>query len=395
MRDPVARRIWYSARVNRQPQSPKLSDKDLHGWNLVRRFQAVLAPALAGRVPEASEADPRRTLAAMDYFSLLLFALINPVIGTLRGLAEASELDRVRKEVGSDHRVSLASFSAAQHLFDPELLREVIGALHRRASAFGGDERLHTLGKELVAVDGSLFSTLPRMSWALRTDYVKRGAKLHVKFSVLRQVAIDAILTPGRTCERKVLRSMLKAGEMYVADGYYGLDYKLLDDLAAHGCDYVLRVADNAAYTVEQELALSADDRAAGILWDGWVKLGARGVRVRLLRVRAFDSTELLLVANRGDLAADLVGLIYRHRWSIETFFKWIKCILGCRHLLLESPRGVASQIYCACIIALLLAIATGRAPSKRHWELIQFHLMGWATFEELAAGLVPPKTAA
>ena len=374
--------------MNQEPQPPpKFSEKELQGWNLVRRFQAVLSPVLAGRVLEESEVDVRRTLSAMDYFSLLLFALFNPVIGTLRGLVKASELDRVRKEVGSDHRVSLASFSAAQHLFDPELLRGVIGELHGKASALGGDARLHTLGKDLVAVDGSLFSTLPRMSWALRTDYVKRGAKLHVKFSVLRGATVDAILTPGKTCERKVLRSMLRRDELYVADGYYGLDYKLLDELVAHGCDYVLRLADNAVYAVEAELPLSAADRAAGIVWDGWVKLGARGVRVRLLRVAAFD-TELLLATNRGDLAADLVGLIYRHRWSIETFFKWIKCILGCRHLLLESPQGVASQLYCACIIALLFTIATGRKPSKRHWELIQFHLMGWATFEELTAGL-------
>lgn len=354
----------------------------------MRQFQAVLEPALAGRVLEDSEKDPRRTLSAMDYFSLLLFALFNPVIGTLRGLVKASELDRVRKEVGSDHRVSLASFSEAQHLFDPELLRGVIGELHGKAPARSLDGRLHKLGKDLVAVDGSLFSTLPRMSWALREDYVKRGAKLHVKFSVLRDVTVDARLTPGKTCERKVLRSMLKDGELCVGDGYFGRDYKLLDDLVAHGCDYVLRLSDNASYVVEEQLPLTAADRAAGIAWDGWVRLGERGVRVRLVRVVAFDNNELLLATNRSDLAADLVGLIYRHRWSIETFFKWIKCILGCRHLLLESPQGVASQLYCACIIALLLSIATGRKPTKRHWELIQLHLMGWATHEELIAGL-------
>lgn len=373
------------------PATPNFSEKDLIGWRLVQQFQAQLTPLLAERVPSNSEQDPRRTLAAIDYFSLLLFTLFNPVVGTLRGLAKASELDRVQREVGS-HRVSLASFSEAQHLFDPELLRAVIGGLNQQAEARGGDARLHGLGRELVAVDGSLFSTLPRMSWALRQDYVKRGAKLHVKYSVLRQTTVDAILTPGRTCERKVLRSMLRAGELYVADGYYGHDYRLFEELVAHDCDFVLRLADNAAYTIEEELSLTVADRAAGVLWDGWVKVGERGQRVRLVRVALHD-TELLLVTNRGDLEADLIGLIYRHRWQIELFFKWIKCILGCRHLLLESPRGVASQLYCACIIALLLTLATGSKPSKRHWELIQFHLMGWATLDELMAGLGLVKT--
>ena len=378
------------ARVNTSSDSPgELSERDLHGWNIVRDFQTKLAAILDARDPASlreSEVDPRRTLAASDYFSLLLFALFNPVVRTLRGLCKATHLNRVQKEVSSS-RVSLASFSEAQHLFDPELARELIGRLSGPALAVNGDARLRTLTKELVAVDGSLFSTLPRMGWALRSDYVKRGAKLHVKFSVLRGVPLDARLTPGKTCERKVLRSMFKHGEFYVGDGYYGRDYALLAEIENAGCDFVLRLADNASYTVEEELPLRAQDRAAGILQDGWVRLGVRGQRIRLIRVQAFD-TELLLVTNCGDLEADLVGLIYRNRWSIETFFKWIKCIVGCRHLLLESQPGVASQLYCACILALLLTIATGRSPTKRHWELIQFHLMGWAGADELFAGL-------
>ena len=379
------------SRVNPTPQAPpNFSEKDLHGWQIVRRFQAALAPVLVQREQGASEHDPRRTLAAHDYFSLLLFTLFNPVITTLRGLVKASALARVQQDVSSA-QVSLASFSEAQHLFDPELLRGVLGALLPQAAAHGGDPRLRALGQELVAVDGSLFATLPRMSWALRQDYVKRGAKLHVKYSVLRQATVDAILTPGKTCERKVLRTMLRSGELYVCDGYYGRDYKLFDELVRHGCDFVIRLSDNAVYTVEQALPLVAADRAAGVVWDGWVTLGKRGERVRLVRVAAYD-TELLLVTNRGDLAADLVALLYRHRWQIELFFKWIKCILGCRHLLLESPQGVASQLYCACILALLLTIATGRKPTKRHWELIQFHLMGWATLKELTTGLALDK---
>lgn len=187
---------------------------------------------------------------------------------------------------------------------------------------------------------------------------------------------------------------MFEPGQFYVGDGYYARDYAMFGDIENAGADFVLRLSDNAAYTIEEELPLRAEDRAAGILWDGWVRLGERGQRIRLVRVRAFD-TELLLVTNCGDLEADLVGLIYRNRWSIEMFFKWIKCICGCRHLLLESQAGVASQLYCACILALLLTIASGRSPTKRNWELIQFHLMGWASADELIAGLGLDKKAA
>jgi len=50
----------------------------------------------------------------------------------------------------------------------------------------------------------------------------------------------------------QVLRTMLRTGELYVCDGYYGRDYKLFDELVRHGCDFVIRLADNAVYGVEQ-----------------------------------------------------------------------------------------------------------------------------------------------
>lgn len=81
-----------------------------------------------------------------------------------------------------------------------------------------------------------------------------------------------------------------------------------------------------------------------------------------------------------------MIGRIYRRRWQIELFFRWIKCILRHRHLFAESPAGVALQMYLALIAGLLFQLHTGRRPTKRQMEAIQFHLMGWASDEELAA---------
>jgi IS4 transposase len=80
---------------------------------------------------------------------------------------------------------------------------------------------------------------------------------------------------------------------------------------------------------------------------------------------------------------------------TVELFFKWLKCILGCRHWLAESERGVALQIYCALIAALLLLRYSGRRPSKRAMEMIRFYLLGYATLEELSATIAVEKKAA
>ena len=84
------------------------------------------------------------------------------------------------------------------------------------------------------------------------------------------------------------------------------------------------------------------------------------------------------------DLPAEIIAHIYRYRWQIELFFRWLKCILGCRHLLAHSENGVAIQVYCALIASLLITIWTGRKPTKRTFELLCFYFMGWATDEDL-----------
>ena len=188
-----------------------------------------------------------------------------------------------------------------------------------------------------------------------------------------------------------MLRAQWQAGEFYVGDRYSGEDYALFSELQEAGCSFVLRLRAEAVFQVQEEFALTEEDRAAGVIFDGLVRLGRRPrtEAVRLVRVQT-EPGELLLVSDqpREALCAELVALIYRYRWRIELFFKWLKCILGCRHWLAESPQGVALQVYCALIAALLLLRATGRRPGKRAMEMIRFYWLGYATLDELAQQL-------
>src|SRR5262249_45003126 len=92
----------------------------------------------------------------------------------------------------------------------------------------------------------------------------------------------------------------------------------------------------------------------------------------------------LLLATDRLDLAAELVALAYRYRWAVELFFRWLKCILGCRPWLSESANGVAIQVYVALIASLLVVLGTGRKPNRRTWEMLQYYRIGWASVEEV-----------
>jgi hypothetical protein len=376
-----------------QHVEPILTESQLHRWRLVedfrQRLQQVLQPIQGGH---PSWADPQRRLLYLDYLSLYLFGLLNPVVRTMRGLCSASRLSRVRQEICS-RPVSLGSFSEAQHLLDPALLEKVFVDLSDELHQPGPVDRSIQI-RGWMAHDGTLWRALPRMSWALYgggRGSQSRAVKLHLSFHVLEDKPVRATVRRGKDCERAVWQEHWRSGDAYIGDRYFGENYRLLDQLTQRQCAYVLRLREQSVITVEQELAVSLADRAAGVMRQAWAHLGVRtrSGRVRVVWVQA-EGHELILVTNLSpeELAAEQVSLLYRKRWQVELFFRWIKCILGCRHWLAESPEGVSLQVYLALIAALLLQLYTGSRPSKRMMELIQFYLTGVATLEELTEGL-------
>ena len=372
----------------------KIDEKKLKSWKLLDDFRSRLAKIRTKlpSPPKKRPGGPERLLLEEDYFSLMLFGMLNPVLDTMRGLCAASHLKRVQEEVCS-RKVSLGSFSEAQGVFDPELLKEVFLDLVGENQTSWGDARLSHLADKLKLVDGTLLPALPRMHWALWLNDQNRAAKLHLKFSVLRQGACDALITAGNSCERKALRQFVKKGEIIVADRYYGLEYGFFGELKQIGASHVIRIRNNPRMEVVEEIALTEEDRTAGVTWQGKVKLGDQwqGEPIRVVRVEV-DGKQLLLATDLT-IEAELIALIYRYRWQIELFFKWLKSILGCRHLMAESPQGVAIQIYSALIAALMLQALTGKRPGKRAMELIQMYLMGYADLEEIIVLLGVEKT--
>lgn len=368
-----------------------LSEDQLQNWRLLEEFQRRLQPVLA---PQAAT-DPifERKLNPTSYLSLVLFALLNPAIKTARALCAASRFQRMQQEV-CGQPVKLSSFSEMQSLCDPELLAGLLRELSREALPSFGQDRVRAQVQELIANDGTLLPALPRMAWALWQNPQNRAGKLHLEFSVWRQVPVEFTVTDGNANERVVWKQKLRQGAFYVNDRNYSHDYRLIGQVRQAGASFVLRLHNNALYTpLEPARALSQADHQAGVVADLKVRLGREpdGPVGRLVRVEA-DGHVFLLFTDREDLAAEVVALIYRYRWQIELFFKWIKCILGCRHWLAESPEGVTIQVYCALIASVLLVLWTGAKPTKRQWEALQLYWMGWVSLEELTAVLKSQK---
>ena len=159
------------------------------------------------------------------------------------------------------------------------------------------------------------------------------------------------------------------------------------------GSSLVARVKDNTAFTVAEERPLDAAAKKAGVVRDVILsRLGTSHHKdhlkrpMRLVIVRTVDRGQAhrTLAAHRPARPRrrpDRPGLPL----SLDggTVFRWLKCVLGARHLIAESRNGVTLQLYAALIVSLLIVLRTGRKPTKRTFETIQFYLLGWVSDEE------------
>ena len=395
----------------------RIQEQDITGLKYFDR----LAPLLERLRDVGCERDRagNRELHYDQYCLLVLLYLFNPIVTSLRGIQQASELTKVQKKLGCP-RASLGSLSEAATVFDAARLKEIIAELGAQLQPLARDPRLKDIPQALTLVDGTLLAALPRM---MQASWLKSQTgsglvkwRLHTHFEVDHHVPTRIDVTPdggGQHDERALLERTIEPDKLYVIDRGYA-KFVLFNRMVAATSSYVCRLRDNSTYEVVEERTLTDADRAAGVLSDQIVRFanGKADARpdhpVRLVCVRTSLHTSrgkyrggstgpgsdgvLRIATNLLDVPAEIIALIYRFRWTIEIFFRFFKHVLGCRHLLSHCQNGIEIQTYCAIIACLLISLWTGRKPTLRTYEMICFYFSGLASEAELLAHLTKLK---
>jgi hypothetical protein len=393
-----------------------LRESDIQGLKYLQSLVPLLERLRA--VGTARDRAGNRQLHMDQYCALILLFLFNPVVRSLRSLQQASQLRNVQSKLKVS-RASLGSLSEATEVFDPALLREIVGELATQVSPLrkvGHD----TLAAQLVAVDGTVIKTLATIAEAAylkdKNGRWQSAWRLHTHFDIDRhvptQIEVTAARNGGDTSEKQVLRKQLAPDHCYVMDRGYA-EFKLFNEIHDIGSSYVCRLQDKSNFDdVLEERELSDAARQAHVLRDIVVQLGASNkpdrprpthpVRVILVQTTPHEKRggrkggtagppsdgTLRIATNLLDVPAEVIAAIYHHRWLIEIFFRFFKHILGCRHLLSHDPVGIEIQAYCAIIACLLISLWTGRKPTLRTYEMICLYFQGWAQEDELLAHL-------
>lgn len=357
-------------------------------------------------------AHANRTLFYDDVVVAHLIAFFNPALSGLRSIQDIFDDPKVRKAFRTP-RVPKSTLADAQRLFDPTLLMPLIQSLKERLGALPPAVRigLDPLTRKLVAVDGTFFAVAPRIAWALynqSTDAKDRAiqkgnVRLHTHFDILRGLPDQVDLTDGQTSESQHLRERLETGCFYVMDRGFQL-YQLLADILAIGSDFLVRLRKSAACEIIEQRTLTIADQAVDVVEDAVVQLGWRDDQtVELPRLRRIviksadrdgDEGQVILLTNRFDLPAHMVAMIYRHRWQVELFFRWLKCMAHFEHFFSESREGMTLQVYVAIIGTLLIALHVGSRPSKYDYALMSSAILGWTSIEYVREAAVKRRDA-
>jgi len=308
---------------------------------------------------ERHEADKGvRELTTKDQFVALLYAQLSGA-SSLREIVTALSSHAARLYHLGAHgvkRSTLADANAARPCaVFWDLLSHMIACAHR-----GLRKKLE---ETVYLIDSTSLALSAKSEWA-QFSAKACGAKVHMIYDPDADQPIYAAVTPANVNDITAAKAMpIEAGATYVYDlGFY--DYAWWAELCDAGCRIVTRFKKNTPLNLIEELKLP---EGSAILSDRIGHLPARQAKnrtnpftdpVREVRVLTETGKELRLLTNDLDAPASEIADLYKRRWQIELFFRWVKQTLKIKHLIGTSENAVRIQIAIALIAFLVLRMA-------------------------------------
>lgn len=231
-------------------------------------------------------------------------------------------------------------------------------------------EGIRVAGK-IVAVDGSLFDCLPKMTWALYRSHSHK-VKAHFFHEILTGLPTKLVLTTGKGDERTVLEQHFQANVTYLLDRGY-TDFSLFEQFQNRKADFVTRAKDNLDCLVLANQPVPKEAALLGVTADQTIQLNganAPKLTLRMVSYRFSDTKTYRYLTTRTDLDALTIVRLYLYRWDIELFIGWIKAHLRFDHWYSQCENGVLIQLYSGLITFLLLKLFSGLAQTAQFSRL-------------------------
>lgn len=308
---------------------------------------------------------------------------------SLREVVQVHESDQKKGTLGKRSVLRRSTFAEANNSRRRlRVIREVFAQLVESSQRV---PRKWRRLKKIAALDATVLHAVTSADWA---DYRKNvnACKGHLLFDLARSAPKQIVLTAGRTHDRRVFSDFLVQGWTYLVDRAYN-DYKLFDAIESLGAYFVTRMKVGAVYQVIKKHRVHRGDRRAGVLSDQAILLGQGTTRmaspVRWVCFQTPEGNIYDYITNRFDLSALTVAELYRARWAIEIFFKWLKRTLRMERPLGRSAIAYEMHVLMTLITDILLKIFSGLPPGRRHTPVVLLRLIREHLFSRLSKELI------
>lgn len=309
-----------------------------------------------------------KKLYMASFMKLLVYAQLHET-ESLRALSDAVFSEELQKATG----LPSISFSqlgrrinAIPTEFFQRIFLDLVAQIHEKTNF----QRRRKLTTPLKIIDSS---TLPlnvtNHKWA-EFRKTKSGVNLHLRLVFMEKglsYPDKSVLTNAKVHDRSQLEILIDDKEcLYVFDRGY-LDYERFDRMTDDGYFFVSRLRKNAVVRVVDTFSLP---EGSTVLSDEMVVIGTPQNRAenvfRLIQLLDTKGNKLHLLTNRFDMGADEIADIYKSRWAIELFFKWMKQHLNIKKFYGHTEQAVHNQVYIAMIVYCLNVLAQLNTDSNR-----------------------------
>jgi transposase len=316
-----------------------------------------------GRIIEKHRGDAGvRTLGCADLFRIMSFAQLT-WRESLRDIEVCLAANRSKLfHMGLKNVPARSTLSDALNLRDWRIYHELAMRLITRARALYASESLDIdLDATVYALDATTIDLcLSLFEWAPFRK-TKAAIKMHTLLDLRGAIPAFIHISDGKMHEVNVLDFLpIEAGAFYVMDRGY-LDFARLYAVHQAGAFFVTRAKSNMN---ARRVYSATTDRSTGIICDQTIALNgfyaARDYPEYLRRVRFKDPESgktLIFLTNNTTLPPLTIAALYKNRWQVELFFKWIKQHLRIKKFLGTSENAVKTQIWCAVATYVLIAI--------------------------------------
>jgi IS4 transposase len=358
-------------------------------------FKPVFSQILSGLHPQAFarcvERFPmRRTwrgFSAYDHFLALCFGQLTYRESLRDIVACLNARGGLQYHLGFRGRITRTNFAYANQWRDWRVFAAVAEVLMRRAKELYGQEKADPdLPSVIFALDASIIHlSLKLFPWAYWERSRAGALKLHTLIALRGNLPAWAAITEANFPEVKMLDEIpVQPGAFYIMDRAY-LDFKRLLSLDQKGACFVVRSKRCLSFYVVESRTV---DKSQGLRCDQTIRMRGRWSKqnyprpLRRIRFRDSQGRTLVLLTNNFELPASVIVELYRRRWQVELFFKWIKQHLRIRRFFGRSSNAIHCQIWTAICSYLLVAIA--KKQMNLHRSLYQIlQIVSVSAFEQ------------